>query len=559
MSRETPVAHAVEARPWRLAFPNLAHWDRSLQIETIPELLDRAVTEHADRPALEFRDRQLTYRALSQAADQVAAGLLAMGIGKGDAVALYLPNTPWHPVSFFALVRTGACIVNLSPLDSPRELAHKLRDSGARTLITIDAGLFPMAVRLLDDGHVDRVLVGEVSRWGESTPGPIPWSERVRPLPEAEPPPEWPKLTPDDLCLLQYTGGTTGPPKGAMLSHGNLTAAVSMYRLWHNGLAPQGRQRVVAVLPLFHIYALTTVLLRHISEGDELLLRPRFDVDTLLQDIAGKRATIFAGVPTMWIALLSHPAAATCDYASLQGCFSGGAPMPFEVQQEVERLVGLRLLGGWGMTETSPAGTRLPRDAEPSPGQIGVPLPGIDLRIVDREDPSRELPPGQVGELAVRGPNVFRGYWNRPEETAAAFHDGWFLTGDLGRMDARGVFSILDRKKNMIISSGFNVYPAAVESAIHEHPDVEEAAVIGIPDGYRGQAAKAFVTLRPGAAPLSLSALRAFLAERLGKHEMPAALEIRQSLPRSPAGKLLHQALIEEARTKVADAKGPQS
>ena len=552
---------STAARPWRAAFPAAACWDAPIETGTIPALLDQAAAEHADRPALEFRERQVRYRELAGRADRLAAGLLGQGIGRGETVALYLPNTPWHPVCFFAVARTGARLVHLSALDALRELEHKLRDSGARTLITTNlAGLLPAALKLLQQGAVDRVLVAEDGIWGEAAvpPLPIPWGERVQPLPEAAPPVQWPALAPDDICLLQYTGGTTGLPKGAMLSHGNLTAAVSMYRLWQDGAAAApGEHRVITVLPLFHIYALTTLLLRHLAEGNELLLRPRFDIDVLLDDITRKRATVFAGVPTMWIGLVNHPAAQGRDFSSLRSCISGGAPLPLEVEPRVERLVGQRLGGGWGMTETCPAGTRIPAGAAPAPGLIGIPLPGADMRIVNRDDPARALPPGEAGEIAIRGPNVFRGYWKRPEETRAVFQDGWFLTGDIGRMDERGLFTILDRKKNMIISSGFNVYPAAIENAIHEHPDVAEVVVIGVPDPYRGQAAKAFVTLKPGAPELTLDGLKAFLADRLGRHEMPAALELRDALPRSPVGKLLPKVLLDEELAKAAQPTSP--
>jgi long-chain acyl-CoA synthetase len=547
-------------RPWRAAFPEAADWDAPIEVGTIPGLLDRAAAEHADRPAIEFRGRQTSYRTLAEAVDRLAAGLLGLGIGRGDTVALSLPNTPWHPVSFFAVARTGARIVHLSALDAPRELAHKLEDSGARILITTNLpGLLPMALRLLEERRVDRLLVGEDARWGEAASVPVPWSKRVQPLPEAAPLTPWPELAPDEVCLLQYTGGTTGLPKAAMLSHGNLTSAASMYRLLRDGPAPTpGEHRVIAVLPLFHIYALTTVLLQHLAAGNELLLRLRFDVETLLEDIGRRRATAFSGVPTMWIGLLNHPQSAKCDYSSLRSCISGGAPLPFEVEQKVARLIGQPLGAGWGMTEISPAGTRVPNGAPRSPGLIGIPLPGIDMCILDRDDPGRALPPGEAGEMAIRGPNVFRGYWNRPEETASAFHDGWFLTGDIGRMDERGLFTILDRKKNMIISSGFNVYPTAIENAIHEHPDVVEVVVIGVPDPYRGQAAKAFVTLRPGAALLTLDELKLFLADRLGKHEMPAALELRERLPRSPAGKLLPKELLAEELAKLTKSETPE-
>jgi long-chain acyl-CoA synthetase len=541
-------------QPWRAAFPDAANWDAPIAIGTVPALLDRAAYDHGDRPAIEFRDRRLSYRALAGEADRLSAGLLAMGIGKGDAVALHLPNTPWHPIAFFGVARTGARIVHLSPLDAPRELAHKLRDSGARTLVTTNLpGHLPTAFGVMAPGVVTRVLVSEAAAWDDTEALSVPWSDRVMRLPEAPPPPRWPVLSPDDPCLLQYTGGTTGEPKGAMLTHGNLTAAVSIYRLCRDH-APAGSRtehRIIVMLPLFHIYGLTTLLLRHIAEGNELLLRQRFDVETLLDDIGRKRATSFCGVPTMWTALVNHPQVSDCDFSSLRNGLSGGAPLPFAVGQKVAQLTGVRLRIGWGMTETAPAGTRLPANVDLAPGLIGIPLPGIDLRIVDRDDGARVLPPGEAGEIAISGPNVFRGYWNRPAETEAAFRDGFFLTGDIGRMDERGLFTLIDRKKRMIISSGFNVYPAVIESAIYEHPDIAEAIVIGVPDAYRGESAKAFVILKPGAPAMTLAALQAFLAGRLGRHEMPVALELRDQLPRSPVGKLLARVLQDEERAKA--------
>jgi long-chain acyl-CoA synthetase len=368
----------------------------------------------------------------------------------------------------------------------------------------------------------------------------------------ADAPPAWPAIATDDIAVLQYTGGTTGLPKAAMLSHANLTAAVSSYEAWSAGidLAPQAGERTILVLPLFHIYALTAVMLRGLALGVELLLRPRFDVEAALRDIEAKRPVYFPGVPTMWIALVNHPGIETRDLSSLRISGSGGASLPFEVAQRWRALTGLRLGGGWGMTETSPAGTAIPPDLEFGPGAIGVPLPGIEMDIASLDDPRRVLPPGEIGEIRIRGRNVFSGYWNRPDESAAAFVDDWFLTGDIGSMDKQGAFTLLDRKKDMIISGGFNVYPRAIEEAIHEHPSVAEAAVIGVPDPYRGQAAKAFVRLRESAAPFTLDELRGFLAERLGRHELPATLEVRENLPRTPVGKLAKRALIEEERAR---------
>ncbi|MFC7734661.1 AMP-binding protein [Roseomonas sp. GCM10028921] len=539
-------------RPWLASYPPGCRWDAPLSIGTLGRLLDEAVARWSGRPALEYRGRRTSYAELGAAVDRLAAGLLRLGVTARQPVGLLLPNTPWHPVCFLALVRIGARVVHLSPLDAKRVLHHKLSDSGARLVITTDLpGLLPTATELLESGIVDRVLLGEDAAWGgEPTAERDPRILSLSGI-AAEKPTQWPAVSPGDVALLQYTGGTTGMPKGAMLTHGNLTAAVSIYRNWHDGgVLEEGEQRVLGVLPLFHIYALTSVLLRHLADGNEILLRPRFEAEAVLRDIEERRVTVLSGVPTIWIALLNHPGASEHDLSSLRACISGGAPLPFDVAARVEALLGQRLRIGWGMTETGPAGTRVPVGALPRPGIIGLPLPGLDLRIVALDDPSRPLPPGEVGEMAIRGPSVFAGYLNQPAETAAAFRDGWFLTGDIGRMEEDGTFFLMDRRKNMIISGGFNVYPAAIEGAIYEHPDVAEVIVIGVPDAYRGQSAKAFVTLRPGAPEMTLDGLKAFLRDRVGRHEMPVALELRETLPRSPAGKLLASALVAEEREK---------
>jgi long-chain acyl-CoA synthetase len=315
-------------------------------------------------------------------------------------------------------------------------------------------------------------------------------------------------------------------------------------------IPPAGEARIIGVLPMFHIYALIVVLMHSVARGDLILLRPRFDPVTTLADISVRRANTLPAVPTMLIALLSTPEAAAHDLSSLAWVASGGAPMPQDVALRVEQLVGTRLRGGWGMTETCSAGTRLLANTPASAGLIGVPLPRVDMRVVSLTDPTQVLPQGAIGELAVRGPNVFKGYWNQPELSAQAFVDGFFLTGDIGTMDERGQFAIIDRKKRMIISGGFNVYPNMIENSIYEHPDVEEVIVIGVPDAYRGEAAKAFVKLRAGAAELTIEALRAFLADKVGRHELPAFLELRDSLPKSTVGKLMASALVEEERLR---------
>ena len=544
---------------WEKSYPAGVRWDAPIATSTIPELLDRVVAQFGDRAALEYRDRRISYRELAASADRAAAAFLRLGTNA--PVALYLPNTPYHPVSFFGAMRAGKCAVQLSPLDAKRELAHKLSDSGARTIVTTN--LFGLAAKALEHaaaGHVDRVIVGDDAAWGAaaSATDPIPDHKCVlafeRLMADSPPPSAWPAVSPNDFALLQFTGATTGVPKAAMLTHGNLTAAVSSYLAWVGGqrqpdAAPE---RVVMVLPLFHIYGLTSVLLRHLASGNELLLRSRFDVEAVLHDIEVKRATAFFGVPTMWIALLDHPDLGSRDLGSLRRCACGGAPLPVAVAERCQRVLGRPLTNGWGMTETAPAATSSPLDGRSKPGSIGLPLPGIVVEVVALDDSQRVLAPGEVGELRVKGANVMRGYWNQPAETAAAFADGGYLSGDIGYMDEDGFFFIVDRKKDMIISGGFNVYPQVIENAIHEHPDVEEALVIGVADTYRGEAAKAFVKLRRGAPQLTVEALRAFLADKLGRHEMPAALEMRDALPRTSVGKLSKEKLIAEERRKQA-------
>jgi len=556
--KEEAAAAPVKRTPfaWEKHYSQEFPWDAPIRVGTIPALFARTVAKRENRTVIEFRDRTISYGELGRAADAMASAFLHRGLKPQEAIAIYLPNTPMHPIAFFGGLTAGGKIVHLSPLDAERELMHKLRDSGARILVTTNFAYFlPNACKMLQAGLLDLVIVDDDSAWG---PSPIP----SLPLPdqpdviaysafvaESAPPAQWPEVTPDDIALLQYTGGTTGVPKGAILSHANLTAAVEIYDAWFvgNGNALRENDKVITVLPLFHIYALTSVLLLNVNGGAELLLRMRFDVESVLRDIEIKRATVFPGVPTMWIAIANSPGIEKRDFSSLRYCGSGGAPLPVETAKSLRQSTGITLRGGWGMTETSPAGTGLPMSGAPL-GSIGIPLPGIELGVVALDDPHRALDAGEIGELRVRGPNVTRGYWNRPQESAASFADGYFLTGDIGYMDAEGYFFIVDRKKDMILCGGFNVYPQMIEQVIYEHPAVNEVLVIGVPDSYRGESAKAFVSLRPGAEPFTLEALREFLRDKLGPHELPAFLEFRAALPRTPVGKLSKIELRDEAR-----------
>ncbi|MCB4823666.1 AMP-binding protein [Roseicella aerolata] len=546
---------------WEAVYPPGLDWGAPIETGTVGELLARSAAEYGPRTAIRYRDTAIAYAELQAMARRVAGALLALPAAR-NGIALLIGNTAFHPVVTFGAALAGIRVTQLSPIDAPRTIFHKLHDSGARVLVTLaHEGLLKLAAALQGQGLVEALVVGDDAHWGAGPPSaPVPAGamrlEDWLSAPEAA---ALPEVRPEDIMLLQYTGGTTGLPKGAMLTHGNLTAACAQYGLWGGGRGPDAvkrHRRVICVLPLFHIYAFTVDMLMSIKRGDEMLLHARFDTDAVLRDIEERKATDMCGVPTMWIALANHPRIDEADLSSLHTAASGGAALPVEVAARFERITSKRISGGWGMTETAPAGTSQPNwDGAPlRRGSIGVPLPGIEMRVVSLDEPGRVLPPGETGEIAIRGPNVFKGYWNRPEETARAFAEGFFLTGDIGRMEADGFFFLTDRKKDMILSGGFNVYPRVIEEAIHEHPDVVECAVIGIPDEYRGQAAKAFVSLKPGAVPFTLEGLRVFLADRLGKHELPAALEIRDELPRTPVGKLAKLVLIEEERGRSAAA-----
>ncbi|MFZ4405829.1 MAG: AMP-binding protein [Paracraurococcus sp.] len=541
--------------PWEAVYPPGLDWGAPIETGTLGGLLTRSAVQFGPRVALRYRDSTVTYGDLQAMARRVAGALLALPAAQ-DGIALLLGNTAFHPPLIFGAALAGLRVTQLSPIDAPRTIIHKLRDSGARVLVTLaHDGLLKLAAALQAQGLVETLAVGDDAHWGAGPAAPPapPGALRIEDWLAAPEPAALLDVRPDTIMLLQYTGGTTGLPKGAMLTHGNLTAACAQYQLWNGGRGPDAvprPRRVIVVLPLFHIFAFTCDLLMSLKRGDEMLLHARFDADAVLHDIEVKRATDMCGVPTMWIALANHPRIDQADLSSLYSAASGGAALPTEVAARFQRLTGKRIGAGWGMTETCPAGTSQPNweGAPVRPGSVGVPVPGIEMRIVALDDPTRPVPLGETGEIAIRGPNVFQGYWNRPEESAQGVVDGFFLTGDIGRVEPDGFFFLTDRKKDMILSGGFNVYPRMIEDAVHEHPDVLDCAVIGVPDEYRGQAAKVFVTLRPGAPPFTLEGLRLFLADRLGRHELPAALEFRDALPRTPVGKLAKLVLIEEER-----------
>ena len=558
--------------PWLKSYPAGVRWDAPIRVSPVQQLLDDTAARFPDNFALDFMGKRTTYRELHEATNRAAKGLQRLGVGPGVHVGLYLPNTPHYVISFFAILKAGGTVVNYSPLDAEKVLEHKIGDSETDFLVTLDlALLYPQMQRLLGTTRLKKLIVGELA---EMTPAPdavraqMKGAKQVSDVPSDDRHMRFRDLLDNDgtyephpiadpketIAALQYTGGTTGLPKGAMLTHGNLTATCSQYVETLNGqpkVLEEGKERILAVLPPFHIYALSVNMLLGIRLAAELILHTRFELEPVVRDLTTKHVTSFPGVPTMFTALLSYPGIEKLDLASLKYCGSGGAPLPLEVQQKFRQTTGCNLAEGWGMTETSPSGTFTPVHGLRKAGSCGIPVPGVTLKFLSVEDPTKYVARGERGEICIAGPNVMKGYWKKPEATADAMTaDGFLRTGDVGYMDEDGFVFIVDRTKDMILCSGFNVYPRNIEEAIYQHPSVAEVTVIGIHDDYRGQSPKAFIRLKDGAAPLTLDDLKSFLKDRLGKHEMLQAMEIRASLPKTPIGKLSKKELYEEEERK---------
>ncbi len=564
----------MNARPWVKSYPPGVRWDAPIEPALLQSVLETSAARFAGHAALQFMDRRITYAELDALADRAAAGFQKLGVGPGVHVGLFLPNTPHYVIALFGVLKAGGVVVNFSPLDALGTLAFKIEDSETDILVTLDlAALYPQAGKLLESTRLKRLVVGAFAEFA-AAPGPVKavmaGQGMFSDVPSDARHVAFRDLLDNDgryqahrsgdpletLAVIQYTGGTTGAPKGAMLTHANLTAALAQYRETATRADPpamaEGQERTLCVLPLFHIFALSAVLILGLDLGAEVVLHPRFDAAAVAKDIALKKITVFPGVPTMHVALLGLPDIHKYDLTSLKFCASGGAPLPLAVQQTFEKVTGTRLTEGWGMSETAPAGTFTPRDRPGRPGSCGLPMPRIDMKLIDVAEPDREVPLGGRGEICVKGPNVMKGYWKNPDATAAAMTpDGFFRTGDVGVMDEDGFVFIVDRTKDMLIVGGFNVYPRTIEEAIYQHPSVEEVSVIGVPDPYRGEMPKAFVKLKAGAPPLGLDHLKAFLADRLGKHEMIGALEIRDALPKTAVGKISKKDLRASERVRA--------
>lgn len=555
-------------RPWLDQYP--AEIPKTLEIEEIPvqEYLKRTAKEFPEKTAIHFMGKEMKYKHLYDSSIKFAAYLQSIGIEKGDRVAIMLPNMPSAVIGYFGVLLAGGVVVQTNPLYTERELEHQMKDSGAKAILALDI-LYPRVSKIKSQTNLEHIIVTAIK---DFLPFPknllYPFIQKkqtgivvtVKPdssnhlLSEILKQPqkkliEYEYDFNEDLALLQYTGGTTGLPKGVMITHRNLVSNATMCVAWLYKSKP-GQEVVLGVLPFFHVYGMTTVMILSVLQAQKMVLIPKFDVDTILKAIEKQRPTLFPGAPTMYIGILNHPDLGKYDLSSIEACISGSAPLPVEVQQKFEKVTGGKLVEGFGLTEASPVThSNFLWDKSSVSGSIGVPYPETDAAILSLET-GEPLPAGEIGELAVNGPQVMKGYWNRPEETEQVLRDGWLLTGDIGYMDEKGYFYIVDRKKDMIIAGGFNIYPREVEEVLYEHPAVLEAAVAGIPDPYRGETVKAYIVVKEGS-NVTEAELNEFSRKHLAAYKVPRYYDFREELPKTAVGKILRRSLVDEEKAKL--------
>jgi long-chain acyl-CoA synthetase len=553
-------------RPWlRWYSPGVAD---EITVPEFPliQLLYNAVRDFPRRRALTFLGRSISYRELGREVEALAGGLADLGVAKGDRVALVMPNCPQNVISFFAVLRLGAVVVQHNPLYTPHEFKHQLADSGATVAIVYD-GAYERLAAARPGTQLEHVVVTSLADY-------LPRGKRLAlrlPLHAArdkreqlitELPPQADvidfrdllrgkgsapavRVLPHDLALLQYTGGTTGLPKGAMLTHRNLVANGHQAAAWDPRME-RGKETVLAVLPMFHVYGLTMCLIVNVLVAGTLVLIPTFDLGLVFAAIDKWKPTVFPGVPPMYDQIVRSRRTPRHDLRSIRTCVSGAMRLPPETIKQFQAVTGGRLVEGYGLTESSPVALANPLDDNARPGTIGLPLPSTDVRIADLNDPARSVPPGVAGELCVRGPQVFGGYWNRP--SGEMLRDGWLYTGDVAVMDEDGFATIVDRRRDVILASGFSIFPSEIEDVLADHPAVAECAVVGVPHFYRGETVKAFVVLREGAHATERE-LRTFCASRLVAYKVPTGIEFRAELPHNMLGKVLRRVLRAEHET----------
>lgn len=513
------------------------------------EMFQETVKQYSDLPALSFMGHEITYAGLQSQVEKLAAALEGLGVKKGDRVAIHLPNCPQFPIAFYAALSLGAIAIPCNPMYVARELTHQLNDSETETIITLTSfykmikELQPkttlkniIAVNLEEDSVKietdDYSFASLMKEYGGKQAQPV-------------------EVLPEDRAAFMYTGGATGVSKGAILQHRHLLANALQLKAWAVDLK-NGEEIFLSVLPLYHSYGLTLALNLPVLTGNKMVLLPRFELRSVLQTIDREKPTRFPGVPTMYVAINNAPDLHEYDLSSIKVCNSGAAPLPVKVQEVFEKITGGKLTEGYGLSEASPVTHSNPIYGKNVPGSIGLPIPDTEMKIVDIETGDTELPIGESGELCVRGPQVMEGYLNMPEETAQSLRDGWLYTGDIAKVDEEGYTYIVDRKKDMVIAGGYNIFPRDIEEVLYTHPKIKEAAVAGISDPYRGETLKAYVVLKEGET-LTEEEVIEFCKENLAAYKVPKLVEFRTELPKTMVGKILRRALREEEEKKTKE------
>ena len=554
--------NTMNPRPWSASYdPWVPETIRYPKIALF-KILTATSTRFPDNPAITFFGKQMTYRELKNRVNRFAASLHRIGVKKGTRVALMLPNTPQMVISYYAVLSLGGVVVNVSPLYVEREIEHQVTDSGAEFMVVLDI-LYPRVRNVRAQTPLKEVILTRIPEYlpgmlkilfplilkikGEAPDRNLETDVRYFPDLIAEPGDEAPEVevAPDDLALLQYTGGTTGTAKGAMLTHANLVANTFQCLALASEFARPGEETFLDVIPFFHVYGMTIGMNVAIALGSHMILFPRFDLKMILRGIRKYQPTFFPGVPTIYTAIANHPDVEKYKVGSIKLCNSGAAPLSLETLHQFEKVTGGLITEGYGLTEASPVTHGNPILNPRKAGSIGIPVPDTEVKIVDIDSGEKELPAGEEGELCIRGPQVMKGYWNRPEETAEVLRDGWLHTGDIAKMDEEGYFYIVDRKKDLIIAGGYNITPREVDEVLFQHPKVLEAVTVGVPDQYRGETVKAYVVLKEGetATPEEIIS---FCKERLAPFKVPKVVEFRPELPKTMVGKVLRRVLREE-------------
>lgn len=555
-------------KPWLQSYPEEIPGTISYDIQPLHGYLEKMASRYPEKKALHFLGKDVTFSDFHDKVKKFANYLQRLGVEKGDRVAIMLPNCPQSVIGYYGTLLAGGIVVQTNPLYTERELEYQLHDSGAKVILCLDL-VFPRVTNVQKATRLEHIIV---TRIADFLPFPknllYPFVQKkqtnlVVNVSESETIHLWKSVEREsnagvevpcdpenDLALLQYTGGTTGFPKGVMLTHKNLVSNTLMGAHWLYN-CKEGEEVILGVLPFFHVYGMTAVMNLSIMQGYKMVLIPKFDMKMVFEAIKKHKVTLFPGAPTIYIALLNSPLLKEYDISSIQACISGSAPLPVEVQEEFERVTGGKLVEGYGLTESSPVTHGNFLWEKRVPGSIGVPWPDTESIIMSLET-GEALPPGEIGEIVVKGPQIMKGYWNKPEETAAVLQDGWLHTGDVGYMDEDGFFYVKDRKKDMIVASGFNVYPREVEEVLYECEKVQEVVTIGVPDPYRGETVKAFVVLKEGT-ECTEEELDQFARKYLAAYKVPKVYEFRSELPKTTVGKILRRVLIDEEKRKNED------